>query len=78
MPEPVSTTLLISNLINAMDNLLTKFPSYPEKQKKDYAELKAAFDAYKTIPIEERVNRYLHNLARELSGHVVAISRLDK
>lgn len=78
MPEPVSTTLLISNLINAMDNLLDKFPNYPERQKKDYAELKAAFEAYKTVPIEVRVNKYLQNLSRELSGHVLAISRLKK
>ena len=68
--NPVVIVEAIDDLLKVTDKLLAKTPNYPEKNKADLAELKKNFSVYKDTPLEFRVNSYLHNLHKEILGHV--------
>jgi len=72
--EPVSTVAIVAQLFSVADKILDKVPTYEERKKNDYLELKKQFNVYKDLPVEERVNSYLFNLKKELANHLVEMA----
>lgn len=61
---------VIGKAFGVADKLLAKTPNYEQRKKEDYLDLKKNFEVYGSLPIEKRVNSYLHNLHIEVINHV--------
>ena len=69
----VEVLAIVDGLISVADKLLDKLPSYDQRKKEEYMELKKTYEVYKESPIEHRMNSYLWNLKKELVGHLDAM-----